>query len=92
MTVPRTWVVQNTGQAGIHLKRLREARGWNVRSLEALSGVSRSTISDLERGVGNPTLEVLLRLQYVFRLDSIEALLGRPPSADMAGVPPGQPR
>jgi len=76
---------------GDHVRHLRLDRGWKIRQLAELSGVSRSTISQIEQGTGNPTLENLLRLQHAFSLDSIEGLLGVPPSAGMASVVPGAP-
>lgn len=78
---------------GQHLKQLRGRRGWTQRDLEARSGVSRSRISQIERGIGSsPGLDILLGLQRAFRLDSLEALLGIPPSAGLSRVDVGEPR
>jgi transcriptional regulator with XRE-family HTH domain len=78
---------------GAHLRALREARGWTQRDLEEICGVSRSRISQIERDEDHsPGLDVLLRLQSAFGLDSIEALLGRPPSAVLAHIDVGRPR
>ena len=50
-----------------NLKRLREQRGWDIRSLAAESGVSASTIRGMERGRGtfavpDPLLTTVLKL------------------------------
>lgn len=66
--------------------RLRLDRGWSIASLAAESGVSASTIRDLETGWGrdrsggdairpNPTLSVLLALAHALNV-GIEELVG----------------
>lgn len=45
-----------------NLRRVRLARGLSVRELAELTGVSKALISQVERGVANPTVEVLSRL------------------------------
>ena len=45
-----------------NLRRTRLARGFSVRELAELTGVSKALISQIERGVANPTIEVLTRL------------------------------
>jgi transcriptional regulator with XRE-family HTH domain len=68
-------------------------RGWSQRDLQERSGVSRSRISQIERGVSHSLgLDLLLGLQRAFGLDSIEALLGIPPSALMAQLDVGASR
>ncbi|WPD17983.1 XRE family transcriptional regulator [Thermaerobacter composti] len=47
---------------GEKIRRLREARGWSLRQLEARSGVSNSAISLIERGKRIPNSETLRRL------------------------------
>jgi transcriptional regulator with XRE-family HTH domain len=49
-------------QLGDRLRELRRARALSLESLAATSGVSRSMISDVERGVRSPTVLVLARL------------------------------
>lgn len=44
-------------QFGQHLKQLREQRGLSLRQLEARAHVSRTVISELERGIIRPTGE-----------------------------------
>lgn len=42
--------------------QLRTAKGYSLRELEELSGVSKTTINSIENGRANPTMETLLRL------------------------------
>ncbi len=44
------------------IKEYREALGWSQEQLARKSGVSRSTIGDVETGAHMPTIEVVLRL------------------------------
>jgi transcriptional regulator with XRE-family HTH domain len=44
---------------GAALKRAREARGWSVSELGRVSGIAKATLSALEAGKANPTLETL---------------------------------
>lgn len=44
------------------LQRLRAARGWTLDELGARSGISRATLSRLERGETSPTASLLNRL------------------------------
>ncbi|WP_110686779.1 helix-turn-helix domain-containing protein [Salinicola aestuarinus] len=47
---------------GAHLKTLREARGLTLSRLAADAGLAKSSLSRLERGDANPTLDTLWRL------------------------------
>lgn len=42
-----------------NLQRLREARGWTISGLAQRCGIAKSTLSLLESGQGNPTIETL---------------------------------
>lgn len=42
--------------------KLRTIRGYSLRELEELSGVSKTTINNIENGKANPTMETLLLL------------------------------
>ena len=44
------------------IRDLRSDRGWSLEKLSAASGVSRSMLSQIERGQANPTLAVTLRI------------------------------
>lgn len=55
---------------------LRKERGWSLDSLAQASGVSRSMLSQIERGQANPTLAVAFRIARAFGLtlaDLVEA-------------------
>jgi XRE family transcriptional regulator, regulator of sulfur utilization len=55
-----------------NLRRTRLARGHSVRELADLTGVSKALISQIERGVANPTIEVLTRLAVALDLTFAE--------------------
>lgn len=57
------------------LKQLRADRGWSLEQLAQLCDVSRSMLSQIERGQANPTLGVALRIASAFRL-TIGELVG----------------
>ena len=57
------------------LKQLRTERGWSLEQLAQLCDVSRSMLSQIERGQANPTLGVALRIAAAFGL-SIGELVG----------------
>lgn len=45
-----------------NLRRVRLARGYSLRELADLTGLSKALLSQLERCVANPTIEVLVRV------------------------------
>ena len=70
--------VQLSERFGDHLIQLRKAHGYrSARALAEALGVSPNTILDLEAS-NQPTgkIQLLLRIQAIFRLTSIEQLLG----------------
>ena len=63
------------------VKSLRGQRGWTLEQLSAASGVSRSMLSQIERGNANPTLAVAYRIAQAFEMtlaDLVDVPLGRP--------------
>jgi transcriptional regulator with XRE-family HTH domain len=48
------------------VRALRKAKGWTLEQLASLSGVSRSMLSQIERGAANPTLAVAFRIAQAF--------------------------
>lgn len=50
------------------LRGLRGERGWSLERLSTACGVSRSMLSQIERGQANPTLAVALRIAAAFGL------------------------
>lgn len=53
---------------GYNVRRLRQARRMSVSELARLSGVSKATLSLLEIGHGNPTLETVAAIAVGLRL------------------------
>ncbi|MFF0515491.1 helix-turn-helix domain-containing protein [Streptomyces sp. NPDC004250] len=65
---------------------LRTKRGWSVYDLEQRSGVSRSTLSRIERAVTSPTVTVLARVCWAYG-HSVASLV-----AEAEGTDPSDPR
>lgn len=65
---------------GARVRFERDERGWAMSELSDRSGVSRSQISKIERGVSSPTAAVIGQLAAAFGL-TISVLMGR---AEMA--------
>ena len=56
-------------ELGQIIKNRREVLGLTIRDLSDLAGISKTTLSQTERGVTNPTLEVL---QNIFEYLNLE--------------------
>jgi transcriptional regulator with XRE-family HTH domain len=63
-----------TGHLCKRLKQLRAERNWSLDSLATASGVSRSMLSQIERGRANPTLGVTFRIARAFGMSLAEFL------------------
>src|SRR6186713_3329160 len=48
------------------VKAMRKDKGWTLEQLASLSGVSRSMLSQIERGAASPTLGVAFRIAQAF--------------------------
>ena len=55
-------LLQLKADLAVNLKRIRLARGYAQERLALEAGVDRTVVSKIERGVTNPSLEILLRL------------------------------
>ena len=44
---------------GKNVRRFREAKGWSQDKLSEMSGLHRTYISGIERGVRNPTIQIV---------------------------------
>jgi transcriptional regulator with XRE-family HTH domain len=53
---------------GAMLRKLRRQRGLTVESLAATAGISAGLISQLERGIGNPSFSTLFKLAYTLEV------------------------
>jgi transcriptional regulator with XRE-family HTH domain len=74
------WSARQAARLSGRLRELRERRSWSFRDLAHASGLSPSTVRNLERG-SQPDLGTMLALQVAYQLSSIEELLGPvPPS------------
>jgi len=49
-------------RVGLNMKRMRQSKGWSQEEFAERSGLHRTYVSGLERGVRNPTLTVLEKL------------------------------
>ena len=73
-----------TDRADIHdrlatsLREARKARGLSLDAAAKLSGVSRSMVSQIERGESSPTVATLWALTRALQLDFAGLLEGRP--------------
>ena len=54
---------------GKHLRVLRHSKDFSQESLAMASGVAISSISRIERGLLNPTLTVLMKIQSALDID-----------------------
>jgi transcriptional regulator with XRE-family HTH domain len=50
------------------VRELRKKKGWTLEELSAACGVSRSMLSEIERGNANPTLAVAFRIAGAFSM------------------------
>jgi transcriptional regulator with XRE-family HTH domain len=56
-------------ELGIQIKNRRKVLGLTIRELANLTGISKTSISQIERGVSNPTFEML---QNIFEYLNLE--------------------
>lgn len=67
------------------VKRLRKEHGWTLEQLATASGVSRSMLSQIERGAANPTLAVAFRIAQAFGI-SLATLVDAPTGSPQIDV------
>ncbi len=68
--------VKTAPEIGPVVQRQRGALGLTLEQLAALSGVSKSMLSQIERGQANPTFAVLWSLTRALKLDFADLLQG----------------
>ncbi|WP_426339725.1 helix-turn-helix domain-containing protein [Pseudoduganella sp. S-14] len=61
-------------QLGLNIKALRRQKKLSQEELAHSTGLDRTYISQVERGVGNPSLLVLCKLAAIFEIDVIELM------------------
>lgn len=49
-------------RVGVNVRRLREEKGWSQEELAFETGMHRTYISGIERGVRNPTITVVEKI------------------------------
>ncbi|QKW10740.1 helix-turn-helix transcriptional regulator [Streptomyces sp. NA04227] len=64
----------------VNLKRLRSRRGLSLSELSRRSKIGKATLSQLESGTGNPTIETVFSLSRVLEVPISELLDTRPPA------------
>jgi transcriptional regulator with XRE-family HTH domain len=64
-------------RVGRNVKSIREERGWSQEALAFESGIHRTYISGVERGVRNPTIVVLERIATALDVDAEKLLASR---------------
>jgi len=53
-------------QLGLNVQRLRREKGWSQEDLAFESGLHRTYVSGIERGIRNPTVTIVARLASTF--------------------------
>ncbi|MBR2139397.1 MAG: helix-turn-helix transcriptional regulator [Phascolarctobacterium sp.] len=59
---------------GLNVLNHRRMKGWTQEDLSAKSGVSRSRISDIERGRQTPKLDTIMMIAKALEIDYVELL------------------
>ena len=59
---------------GNNVRRIRESKGWSQDKLSEVSGLHRTYISGLERGVRNPTIEIVHVIAVAFGVSPSQLL------------------
>ena len=62
-------------QVGVNLQRLRREKGWSQEALAFESGLHRTYVSGIERGVRNPTVMIIEKLAKTFGVAPAELLV-----------------
>lgn len=59
---------------GFNLRRLREANGWSQEELADRTGLHRTYISGIERGIRNPTLMIIEQIATALKVSPADLL------------------
>jgi transcriptional regulator with XRE-family HTH domain len=66
---------------GARARTLREARGWSLSALASRAGIGKATLSEIEAGRRNPTLETLYAVAAQLEVPLTALLVGSDPPA-----------
>ena len=61
-------------QVGLNVRQIRKERGWSQEDLGFKSGLDRTYVSGVERGVRNPTVLVLHALAQALKVPAVRLL------------------
>jgi transcriptional regulator with XRE-family HTH domain len=70
---------------GVNLRARRDEQGISLSELARRSGIAKGTLSQLETGSGNPTIETVFSLSNALGVP-VSALLSEPPASDLVVV------
>lgn len=73
-----------------NVRRIRLARGLSLRELSEATGVSKALLSQIERGVANPTLEVVSRVAAALGESFVELARPRMNGPEVLRAEPGE--
>jgi len=59
---------------GFNLRRLREKEGWSQEELADRTGLHRTYISGIERGIRNPTLMIIEKIAIALKVPPADLL------------------
>jgi transcriptional regulator with XRE-family HTH domain len=57
---------------GVHLRKLRESKGFGMREFALIADIEYSQLSKIERGVTNPTISTVISLAEALELSHSE--------------------
>lgn len=63
-------------QFGKNVKKIREDKSWSQEYLSEVSGLHRTYISGIERGVRNPTIEIAFKISQSLNVPITELFKG----------------
>lgn len=63
-------------QLGMRIKYLRAQKGWSQEDLAFEAEINKNYLSDLERGMRNPTLRVVEKIATAFKISISELCKG----------------
>ena len=71
---PSLWRMDIRRQLGLNVRRIRAEKGWSQEDLAFESGLHRTYISGIERGIRNPTIVILAKLAETLEVEPGELL------------------